>query len=114
MLKEFTNETILVFAQFVNKKTRKFLVCIDLEFTVYIYDVGSLETEYNPTEAETRVLRVELVKPVKQFKLFDVCRVTDYHKVWIKDNFSDLTSDFKTRKELINHRLKQLQTNLSA
>lgn len=109
MLKEFTNETILVFAQFVNKKSRRFLVCIDCQFTVYIYDVATLESEYNPTEAETKVLRVELVKPVKEFKLFEACRVTDYHKVWITDNFSDLMSEFRTKKELIDSRLQRLQ-----
>ena len=54
-----------MFAGFVTKKTKKFLICIDCQFTVLIYDVANLESEYNPTEAETRVLRVELVKPVK-------------------------------------------------
>ena len=113
MLKEFTNETILVFAGFMTKKTKKFLVCIDCQFTVLIYDVACLEKEYNPTEAETKVLRVELVKPTKSFNLFEACRVTDYHKVWINDNFSDLTSDFKTKQEFINSRLQRLQQNLS-
>ena len=59
-----------MFAGFVTKKTKKFLICIDCQFTVLIYDVANLESEYNPTEADTRVLRVELVKPVKYFKLF--------------------------------------------
>lgn len=99
VLKEFTEDKILVFAQFVTKRSKRFLVCVNLECTVLIYDVNDLEVTYNPTEAETKVLRVELVKPVKQFDLFEGCRVTDYHKVWVKDSFSDLLSDFKTKEE---------------
>ena len=76
-------------------------MCINLELTVFIYDVNDLEIPYEPTEAETKVLRVELIKPIKQFDLFKENRVTDYHKVWIKDSFSDLLSDFKTKDELI-------------
>ena len=112
VLKEFTDDRILVFAQFVTKRAKRFLVCIDLECTVLIYDVNDIEAAYNPTQAEVRVLRVELIKPVKEFDLFAGCRVTDYHKVWFKDSFSDLMSNFKTKEDLTQSRLHRLKKNL--
>ena len=50
VLKEFTDDSILIFAQFVIKRSKRFLICIDLNFKVIIYDVCDLELALEPTE----------------------------------------------------------------
>ena len=43
-MKEFTNETILVFAEFVRspKTGMTYLVCIDIRMKVLVYDIADL------------------------------------------------------------------------
>lgn len=53
-----------------------------------------------------------LVQPDLTFNLLQKCHVTDYHQIWIKDNFCEIMSEHKTKEEHQQSRLDRLKEHL--
>ena len=47
-----------------------------------------------------------------KFDLLEKCNVIDYHQIWVKDNFSEITSEFKSKEEQFQSRLDRLREHL--
>lgn len=115
-LKQFLDESILVFAEFMrapHQNGKQYLVCINVQCEVLIYDMFDLQRpKLDLTQEELAQFRCDFVQPIKTLKLLEKCQVTDYHQIWIKDTFTDMTSEHKTKEEHLQSRLDRLKEHL--
>ena len=105
-----------MFAEFIRapqKNGKKFLVCINVSCEVLVYEMTDLQRpKFDLTEEEKAQFRCDFVQPIKTLKLLEGCPVTDYHQIWIKDSFSEMTSEHRTKEEHLQSRLDRLKEHL--
>ena len=81
-LKQFTEENMLVFAEFVKAPGtgQQMLICVDIKCSVHVYVLADLQRpRLELTQAEKTQFRRNLVQPARSFNLLEGCKVTDYH-----------------------------------
>lgn len=115
-LKELTEETLLIYAEFVevpDKNGYQMLLCIDKHLKVHIYDLADLQRpRFEFTEEEKKQYRLDLIQPAHSFNLLTDCLVTDYHQAWVKDTFSEIVSEHTSKQNYVQFRMDRLKDRL--
>lgn len=104
ILVEFTEEERLVYATFTNKT----LVTIDCNLQICYWNTSDLTQKLNPSEDELYVMRVKLVKPVRQMDLCANLKIFDHEYLLTDKTWCSLLSDYNTEKEDYAARLKAI------
>ena len=72
VLKNFVQETLLVFAEFVKspQNGKDYAICVDIQCNVHVYDMVDLQRpKLDLTEAEEAQYKRDFVQPIETFSL---------------------------------------------